>query len=188
MSQQIAKISAWIDGSYTNVDPEAHLWRRCSKVAEEVGEAFDALGGMIGENPRKGVTHTRDELINELLDVALAALGAVEHLTGNEGASTHLLDRRVSQVTDRAGLQRRQRMSRCESVHFDSMLQCEDQAGHLLSSRLHIAEDKSLDPVRIYSWGAADEMDVSELDQAYIVADVLASNRLNGGNESGDDR
>jgi hypothetical protein len=67
---------------------------------------------------------------------------------------------------------------RCESVHFDSTLQCEDDAGHSLSRRLHMAEARDLTPPRIYIWGAADEMDVSELDQAYIVAEVLERNAV----------
>jgi len=65
---------------------------------------------------------------------------------------------------------------RCESVHFDSSLQCEDEAGHSLSVRLHMAKDETLTPPHIYLWTDADEMDVSELDQAYIVADVLGRN------------
>jgi len=74
------------------------------KVVSEVGEAHDALGGMLGENPRKGVTHTMDDLIGELLDVAVAALGAVEHLMGNPGRSIELLADKIEFVSNRAGL------------------------------------------------------------------------------------
>lgn len=104
--ERVAAISRWIDGSpsYAGIDPEAAMWRRTMKVVSEAGEAYDALGGMLGENPRKGVTATLDDLIGELLDVALAALGGVEHLTGNEGRSIELLDLKVAYVMQRAGL------------------------------------------------------------------------------------
>lgn len=84
--EDVTAISRLIDGSYpTDLDAEAHRWRRCIKVAEEVGEVTEALLGLSGENPRKGVTHDIGQVRKELLDVALAALGAVAHLDGNQG-------------------------------------------------------------------------------------------------------
>jgi hypothetical protein len=53
-------------------------------MIEELGEAVSALFGMLGENPRKGVTNTRTDLEHEILDVATAALGALMHFRGNE--------------------------------------------------------------------------------------------------------
>lgn len=105
-SERLAAISRWIDGSPSYVDchPETVMWRRVTKVCEEAGEVVDALGGMVGENPRKGVTHTRDDLIGELLDTAISALAAVEHLTGNEGESWGLLCDKIERVCDRAGI------------------------------------------------------------------------------------
>jgi hypothetical protein len=64
---------------------EATDRRRLDKVAIEAGEMLDAYSGVVGENPRKGVTHTPDDVLDELLDVALTALGAYEHLTGFQG-------------------------------------------------------------------------------------------------------
>lgn len=52
------------------------LMLRVGKVAEEYGEAWAALIGMHGQNPRKGRTHTEDDVVGELLDVALTALVA----------------------------------------------------------------------------------------------------------------
>lgn len=104
--ERLAAISRWIDESPSYVDchPETAMWRRVTKVCEEAGEVVDALGGMIGENPRKGVTHSRDDLIGELLDAAVAALGAVEHLTGNEGDSWGLLRDKIDRICERAGI------------------------------------------------------------------------------------
>lgn len=106
MSGKISAISQWIDTSkgYKGIDPEAHIWRRTMKVVSEAGEAHDALCGILGENPRKGVTHTQDDLLGELLDCALAALGAVEHLTGNQGKSMEMLEDKIDFVIDRAGI------------------------------------------------------------------------------------
>lgn len=74
-------ISDLIDGTYpSDLDPEAWAWRRVMKVAEEVGEVNEAMLGWLGENPRKGLTHTQEDVQKELLDVALAALAAIAHL------------------------------------------------------------------------------------------------------------
>src|SRR5690242_18815203 len=83
----VLELSALIDGSYpTGLDAEAHRWRRCAKIGEEAGEVIEALLGLSGENPRKGITNGVDKVRKELLDVALAAVGAVAHLDGNTGS------------------------------------------------------------------------------------------------------
>jgi hypothetical protein len=104
---RLAAISRWIDTSpgYVGLDPEAHLRRRLGKINSESGEVEDALAAMYGENPRKPeVTGTLDDVIEETLDVAVAALGAVEHATGNEGRSIGLLAAKIDKVFHRAGL------------------------------------------------------------------------------------
>lgn len=82
-----------LDHSYpADLDKEAHLWRRTvGKLTEELGELAEALLGMLGENPRKGVTGTEQQVIDELLDIATCALGGVEHMIGNNGQSIFLL-------------------------------------------------------------------------------------------------
>lgn len=85
----LAAISTWIDDSpwYQDAPPElADMWR-VSKLIEEVGEAIGAVMGAMGENPRKGVTHTRADLEHELLDVCAAALGALMHFHDNDPAA-----------------------------------------------------------------------------------------------------
>ncbi|MDB5716332.1 MAG: hypothetical protein JWO15_3729 [Sphingomonadales bacterium] len=113
LAAKIAAFSQYLDDSYRRpwwalwrprVSVEAVMWRRSAKVGEEFGEAMQALGGMLGENPRKGVTHTREQVVGEQLDVALCALGSVEHLTGNKGRSVALLVEKMDYVNKRAGL------------------------------------------------------------------------------------
>ena len=81
-AHRIAALSRWIDAASANAarDPEAATWGRLAKVAEEAGEVIAAYIGATGQNPRKGVTHTMGDVRRELLDVALTALCAVEHL------------------------------------------------------------------------------------------------------------
>jgi hypothetical protein len=75
--------------------------RRLDKLAEEVGEVVVAYGGLVGENPRKGLTHTREDVLEELLDVAAVALGAYEHLDGHRGQSMLELCGLIVQKRDR---------------------------------------------------------------------------------------
>jgi len=83
---------------------ELLMLHRTMKAAEEVGESIAAVIGMTGANPRKGEVGNREDLVNELLDVAVSALGAVEHLNGNDGSSLDLLRARIDRVVARAGL------------------------------------------------------------------------------------
>lgn len=81
----LAHISRLLNASYgDHIDTETVLWRRVTKVSEEAGEVQKALRGLVGENPRKGRENGVDKVIEELLDCAGAALGAVYHLTNRD--------------------------------------------------------------------------------------------------------
>lgn len=102
----LRELSAWIDLYEPNAsrDNEARLWGRIAKVGEEFGEVIAAYIGATDQNPRKGITHSLDDVTKELLDVALAALCAVESLGGNTGDSMVLLESHIAIVYVRAGL------------------------------------------------------------------------------------
>ncbi|WP_236049550.1 MazG-like family protein [Paractinoplanes ovalisporus] len=68
----------WLDLSNGTLPLE--LTCRILKVTEEAGEAAQAWIGLLGQNPRKGVTHTREEVAAELADVAFTALVAIASL------------------------------------------------------------------------------------------------------------
>lgn len=68
----------WLDAA--NGTGLHELTCRILKVTEEAGEAAGAWIGAVGQNPRKGVTHSRKEVADELADVALTALVAIESL------------------------------------------------------------------------------------------------------------
>jgi hypothetical protein len=63
------------------MQPLAAHWARVTKVCEEAGEVWAALSKWTGENPRKGVCGTKDDLLGELGDTASAAICAIQHLT-----------------------------------------------------------------------------------------------------------
>ncbi|SDK63427.1 hypothetical protein SAMN05428985_10518 [Nocardioides sp. YR527] len=86
----LAYLSRWLDEPQGDRDAEAVLWGRVAKVSEEAGEAISALIGATGQNPRlspfSGNTHSYDDVVDELLDVAITAMTTAEHMTA--GAPT----------------------------------------------------------------------------------------------------
>ncbi|AMW15286.1 hypothetical protein A4E84_11815 [Streptomyces qaidamensis] len=70
----------WLD---TNCPVEGRegLLLRILKLSEEVGEVSQAVIGATGQNPRKGVTHTWEDVEAELCDVVITALLALRALT-----------------------------------------------------------------------------------------------------------
>ncbi|GII80085.1 hypothetical protein Sru01_50670 [Sphaerisporangium rufum] len=105
----IHAVSSWIDHSPENLarDPEALLWGRAAKVAEEAGEVVAALIGATGQNPRKGRTGTLADVERELLDVAITALAALAHMRAGDPEQADvlgMLGQHVEMVARRAGL------------------------------------------------------------------------------------
>lgn len=101
-SKKLASLSAWLDENI-RTDLDNPLTRcRVDKIMEEAGEVMDAYNGYVGHNPRKGVTNGLDKVLKELLDVAVSALGAYEHLTGNQGIALEELMNFIYQVKERA--------------------------------------------------------------------------------------
>ncbi|GGK79411.1 AAA family ATPase [Mangrovihabitans endophyticus] len=74
----IAASRAWLDKHNGTAEPELGL--RILKIVEEAGEAAAAWIGTVGQNPRKGVTHDRQDVADELGDVAVTALVAAASL------------------------------------------------------------------------------------------------------------
>ncbi|MFH9980411.1 MazG-like family protein [Streptomyces sp. NPDC017179] len=73
---------AWLDGHRPlGESREATVLPRILKLSEEVGEVAQAVIGATGQNPRKGTTHTWDDVEAELCDVVITALVALRTLT-----------------------------------------------------------------------------------------------------------
>lgn len=77
----VEKLTTWLDAS--NGTSEQELILRVLKIQEEAGEVAQAVIGMVGQNPRKGVTHTELDVIAELCDVIVTAMVAVNTITGD---------------------------------------------------------------------------------------------------------
>ncbi|SOE25658.1 MazG-like family protein [Streptomyces sp. OK228] len=75
--QYIDDVVRWLDDSNSGSDPAMGL----VKISEELGEVAQAYSGSLGRNPRKGVTHARDDVAAELCDVILAAMVSLHDFT-----------------------------------------------------------------------------------------------------------
>ncbi|MER7544742.1 MazG-like family protein [Spirillospora sp. NPDC127506] len=71
------------------------------KVAEEVGEVAEAYSGMTGGNPRKGIHKNRNDVLDELADVILAAAVPMVDLAGGAAQAEAHLARRLGIVSAR---------------------------------------------------------------------------------------
>ncbi len=98
----IRDITAWLDES--NPDSPHEDSMRVLKLLEESGEAAAAYINMVGQNPRKGVTNTQDDLLKELADVAITVLCAMQHFTRNEAVTRVYMAAKVQQIITRSGI------------------------------------------------------------------------------------
>ena len=64
----VEQIVNWLDTS-SILPPETEKLLRIMKLTEEAGEVTQAVIGTLGQNPRKGVTHTWEDVQAELCDV-----------------------------------------------------------------------------------------------------------------------
>jgi NTP pyrophosphatase (non-canonical NTP hydrolase) len=98
--QYIGGIKKWIDEN-VDVSPEQALLVRVLKVQEELGEAAQALIGEMGTNPRKGQSHSREDVLKELSDVVLT--GMVALATASEDPEAFFA-RHLAAVAERCGV------------------------------------------------------------------------------------
>ncbi|MCD7439407.1 MazG-like family protein [Streptomyces lincolnensis] len=90
---------AWLEANRPAGDDAQSLLMRMLKLSEEVGEVAQAVIGATGRNPRKGVTHTWEDVESELCDVVITALVALRTLTPD----THeVFTRHLARVTERS--------------------------------------------------------------------------------------
>ncbi|MFG3548448.1 MazG-like family protein [Streptomyces sp. NPDC047725] len=75
------------------------LLLRVLKLSEEVGEVAEAVIGATGQNPRKGVSHTWEDVEAELCDVVITAMVALRTLTPE---APEVFDRHLARVAARA--------------------------------------------------------------------------------------
>ncbi|WP_338695962.1 MazG-like family protein [Streptomyces sp. Q6] len=84
----VDRLRAWLDENNASPPREALLLRML-KLSEEVGEVAEAVIGAVGQNPRKGVSHTWQDVESELCDVVVTALVALGTLTPDARGTLH---------------------------------------------------------------------------------------------------
>jgi NTP pyrophosphatase (non-canonical NTP hydrolase) len=94
----IGDIVSWLDESST-LPPETEKLLRIMKLTEEAGEVTQAVIGTMGQNPRKGVTHTWDDVQAELCDVVFTAMVALATITPDPQKA---FDAHLTRVADRS--------------------------------------------------------------------------------------
>lgn len=73
---------------------------RLLKLVEESGEVAQAYIGTVGQNPRKGVTHTNADVADELCDVIITAMVALVSVA--DGNPDDILAAKLAKVAKRA--------------------------------------------------------------------------------------
>lgn len=96
----IADLVGWLDERNGRGDHETAM--RLMKITEEAGEAFQAYIGLTGQNPRKGVTHSRADVADELCDVIVTAAIALHLFTDDPAGAFEAKLRRVAERAGRA--------------------------------------------------------------------------------------
>ena|SRR5260221_718214 len=94
----VDKLVGWIDDNST-LPPETEKLLRIMKLGEEVGEVNQAVIGVLGQNPRKGVSATWEDVHAELCDVILTAMVALATLTPD---ARKIFTERLEYVADRS--------------------------------------------------------------------------------------
>ncbi|MEU5979563.1 MazG-like family protein [Streptomyces sp. NPDC047315] len=94
----VDRLRAWLDAA-NDRPAEEELLLRVLKLAEEVGETAQAVIGATGHNPRKGNSHTWQDVESELCDVILTAMVTLRTLTPEAEA---VFQRHVHGVARRA--------------------------------------------------------------------------------------
>jgi NTP pyrophosphatase (non-canonical NTP hydrolase) len=94
----VERLVAWLDDNIA-LTPEATRLLRVLKLSEEVGEVSEAVIGVLGQNPRKGVTHAWSDVHDELCDVILTAMVALSTLTSD---ARRVFAARVAHVAERS--------------------------------------------------------------------------------------
>lgn len=76
----IDRLVGWLDDN-NPVPEQTARTMRVLKLTEEIGEVAEAVIGATSYNPRKGASHTWQDVEHELCDVILTAMVALRTLT-----------------------------------------------------------------------------------------------------------
>jgi NTP pyrophosphatase (non-canonical NTP hydrolase) len=132
--------------------PLAQHWARVAKLAEELGELHEAAGhtelsaasqkrlagctmaigravsaliACTGQNPRKGISGTTDEMLDELADVVCCGMFAIQHFTKNAELTADFVATALVKALNRAtGATREPAGENCPVGHVRPVAGC----------------------------------------------------------------
>ncbi|QKZ23873.1 MazG-like family protein [Streptomyces chartreusis] len=76
----VEQLRDWLDAQ-SGVSGDLATVMRVLKISEEAGEVAEAVHGAMRANPRKGASHTWEDVQKELCDVTVTALIALASIT-----------------------------------------------------------------------------------------------------------
>ncbi|MFF6774717.1 MazG-like family protein [Streptomyces sp. NPDC012637] len=94
----ISRLHTWLT-AHQDLPRNEEILLRVLKLSEEVGEAAQAVIGATGQNPRKGTSHTWQDVEAELCDVVITAMVALRTLTPK---APEVFARHVERVAERS--------------------------------------------------------------------------------------
>lgn len=97
--EAVERLYGWLD-AHSTLPAEQERLLRLLKLTEEAGEVASAVIGATGQNPRKGVTHSWQDVEAELCDVIVTAMVALRTLTPD---AARVFAEHVRRVDERAG-------------------------------------------------------------------------------------
>jgi NTP pyrophosphatase (non-canonical NTP hydrolase) len=77
--ETISRLVGWLDRG-SSLPDETKTILQILKITEEAGEVAEALIGVTGQNPRKGYSHSWQDVQNELCDVVITAMVALTRI------------------------------------------------------------------------------------------------------------
>lgn len=94
----IERLCDWLDAE-SPVQGRTGRLMRILKIGEEYGEVAAALHGLLGSNPRKGKTHTIDDVCDELCDVIVTSMVALASVSDD---AREVFDTRLREIARRS--------------------------------------------------------------------------------------
>lgn len=96
--EQVQHVRQWLDDNTEQRGEEDRRLLRVLKISEELGEVSEAVHGALSANPRKGASHTWDDVRMELCDVLVTSMVALATLTDDPAKE---LDARLERLVGR---------------------------------------------------------------------------------------
>jgi NTP pyrophosphatase (non-canonical NTP hydrolase) len=96
--QTIADLDHWLTKD-SKLSAETQRILQILKISEEAGEVAEAVIGATGQNPRKGFSHSWEDVENELCDVIITSMVALTRINPQAG---EVFARQLARVRERA--------------------------------------------------------------------------------------